>query len=117
MTETRFAPPKAVRAVFLLTVFKLLIATTFFVVALTTDFLPLPASAIGMTAGAYLLFAIGTFVSIHRHSALGTRAFIVLAILASLPGRAVIGIAFDLIALGVTFLPSARAFFQKGTSS
>ena len=102
---------------FLLTVLKLVVASAFLVVALTTSVLPAPASAIGMTAGAYLLLAIPTFIAIHRHSAAGTRLFIVLAILASLPGRAVIGIGIDLIALAVTFLPTARAFFRERSAA
>lgn len=111
---SKFSPPKSIRAVFLLTVFKLLVAMTFLIVALTTDVLPAPASSIGMTGAAYLVFAVPTFVSIHRHHAGATRLFIVLAILSSLPGRAVIGLALDVVALALTFLPSARVFFRRG---
>ena len=72
---------------------------------------------IGVTASAYVLLAIPTFVSIHRYSARGTRLFLVLAILASLPLRAVVGIVLDVIALGLTFAPSARAFFRDRAES
>lgn len=110
-------PPKSIRAIFLLTCFKILLAAGFFVVAMSVEVLPLPPQVIGYTAAAYLVLAIPMFVLIHRHNALGVRIFIVLAILASLPARAVIGIGIDVIALILTFRSSSKRFFGSRASS
>ncbi len=103
--------PKSIRAVFLLTCLKILIAWTFFAVAASGVVLPVDATKIAYTASAYVAIAIPTFVFIHRRSAIAVRVCIALAIAVSLPTGAVIAILLDLIALGLTFRPPARRFF------
>lgn len=103
--------PKSIKAVFLLTTFKVLLAWAFFAVASLGGGAPIDPSIILYTATAYVVLAIPTFVFIHRRNAVGVRVCIALAIVASLPARAVIGIVIDVVALVLTLRPPARGFF------
>lgn len=103
--------PKSIRGIFLLTCFKILLAGGFFVFAVSAEAPLVPPALIAYTAAAYLILAIPMFILIHRRNALGVRVAIVLAIVASIPVRAFIGIAIDVVALLLTFRTSAKQFF------
>jgi len=103
--------PKSIKAVFLLTVFKVLLAWTFFVVASFVPQVPVNADLIAYTASAYMALAIPTFVFIHRRNVVGVRICIALAIVASLPARAGIAIVIDVVAMVLTLRRPAKRFF------
>ncbi|MCP5071257.1 MAG: hypothetical protein GY946_32250 [bacterium] len=103
--------PKAIKAVFLLTMFKIVLAWTFYAVFSMLGSGPVDPSIILYTASAYVVLAVPTFVFIHRRNALGVRICIGLAIVASLPARAGIGILIDVIAMVLTFRKPSKAFF------
>jgi len=105
------ARPNSVKAVFLLTMFKLILAWTFFAVFKLGGKDPVLGALIMKTAIAYVALAIPMFVLIHKHNANGVRFFLVLSIAASIPAKAIIGIVIDVVALGLTFGRPARAFF------
>lgn len=105
--------PASIRAIFLLTCFKIVLAWSFFAVAMSGVALPVDAAPIGYTATAYVVLAIPTFFFIHQRNALGVRACIVLAILASIPVGAVIAMVIDVIALSLTFREPAKQFFAR----
>lgn len=107
------ARPKSVRAVFLLTMFKLLLSWGFFAVFSFRGGGPVDTSTLGYTAVAYVALAIPTFVFIHRRNAVGVRVCIALAIVASIPARAVIAIFVDVVAMALTFRGSAKRFFAQ----
>lgn len=109
-----FKPPKSIRAVFLLTCFKVLLAWTMFGVISKIGSDRIDPNLIMYTAAAYTVLAIATFVLIHKHSAIGVRVCIGLAILASIPASAFIGIVLDVAALALTFTKPAKAFFNSG---
>ncbi len=103
--------PKAMKAVFLLTMFKILLAWGFFAVFSLFDVGPVNPDIIMYTATAYVALAIPTFVFIHRRNAVGVRVCIALAILASIPARAGIAIAIDVVALILTLRKTSKRFF------
>ena len=70
------------------------------------------AHVILWTAAGYIALAIPTFVFIHQRNVIGVRICIVLAIVVSLPLKAVLGIVLDVVALSLTFRSAAQAFFK-----
>lgn len=104
--------PKSIKAVFLLTVFKVLLAWTFFAVFTLRGPGPVSTDLILYTAMAYVVLAIPTFVFIHRRNAAGVRVCLALAIVASLPARAAIAIVIDVVALVLTFRAPSKRFFS-----
>lgn len=106
-------PPKTIRGVFLLTMFKILLAWGFFAVFSLRGGGPVDTNIILYTASAYVVLAIPTFILIHRHNAMGVRICIGLALLASIPARAGIAIVLDLVALGLTFTKPSKSFFAR----
>lgn len=105
--------PKSIRAVFLLTMFKIVLAWTFFAVFTIRGSGPVSTDIILYTASAYVALAIPTFVFIHRRNAIGVRVCIGLAIIASLPARAGIAIVIDVISMVLTFRRPAKDFFAS----
>ena len=104
--------PASVRGVFLLTCLKILLSWGFFAVFAIRGDNPDATRTILYTALAYLALALPMFALIHKRSALGVRALLGLALLASIPARAGIGILLDLVCLGLTFRASARQYFR-----
>ncbi len=105
--------PKSIKAIFLLTVFKCLLAWVFFAVARSVDVPPAPPHLIMITALGYTALALPTIVFIHRRNAWGVRACIVLALVVSVPVRGYVAIVIDIIALGLTFGAAAKRFFAQ----
>ena len=104
--------PKTIRGVFLLTVLKMIISFTFFAVFTIKEINPEAAEVILYTSLAYVALAIPMFTLIHKNSAAGVRTFIILAIFAGIPAKAFIGVALDLVALGLTFTKPSQTYFR-----
>ena len=109
--------PKSIRAIFLLTCFKILLAWTFFGVASVRENPLIEPKLIMYTAISYVALAVPTFVFIHKRNAIGVRVCIGLALLASAPVRAYLAIVLDLIALALSFREPAKRFFAQGSRS
>ena len=105
--------PKSLRGVFLLTCLKIVISSVFLAVISSKGTDSELAQMILYTTGAYVVLAIPTFIFIHKPSGVGVRAMIALAILVGIPAKAFIGIAIDIIALGLTFTKSSKAYFEN----
>ena len=105
------ARPKSVKAIFLITMFKIALSWTFFAVFQFKGIDPAKAQLVMYTALAYMALAVPTFIFIHQRNATGVRICISLAILSSIPARAAIGIVIDVIALGLSFGMPAKSFF------
>ena len=76
--------PSSIRAIFLLTVFKILLSWGFFLVFSLRGTDAQMTQLIMYTAGAYVALAIPTFVFIHRRNVLGLRACLVLSVLCAI---------------------------------
>lgn len=117
MSEATIQRPTSVKSIFLLTMFKIVLAWVLYGVISYKGNNPALANMILMTASAYVLLAIPTFVFIHKHNAWGVRICVGLAVVASIPVKAVIGIAIDLIAFGLTYRQAAKEFFYASAKA
>ncbi|MCP4448998.1 MAG: hypothetical protein GY811_27240 [Myxococcales bacterium] len=102
--------PKQIKGIFLITVFKIVLTWTFFAVFTAKG---RDTGIIVYTAAAYMVLAVPTLVFIHKRNALGTRVCIILALLASLPAKAFLGIVLDLVALALSFTGPAKRFWES----
>lgn len=108
------AQPNSLKAIQILTVFKLVLALGMFIVFTIKD---ITIGAVGpqiilYTWFGYLAMAGGIFLAIRKKNLAALRAALIADFAISIPATAVIGFVVSAVSAGLTFLPSVRNWFQ-----
>lgn len=102
--------PAGIKAIQILTIFKLILALGMFVVFTIKG---ITIGSVGpqlilYTWFGYLAMAAGIFYAIRKKHLFGLRAAILLDFIISIPATAVVGFAISAVSFGLTFLPTVR---------